>query len=219
MPCLIPPLQWCKRVEVCPALHHPPNLRVEVCPVWYPPSPGARELRYALPYITPRIWGLKWIHLSLSRLWLSRLAPSISNCSWIRALQNSQYHQYIWIICTYNSRSYFKERSLMPILCLKQLNIEKCDQEFIKENKKVRKQENTLSTKKTTKKKKRRKTVTKKKRKNFIFFLIVSWSRACFLSFFLTFLFSFINTHLRWVALLYVYAGDGLLWIGKKNIF
>ena len=43
----------------------------------------------------------------------------------------------------------------MPILCLKQLNIEKCDKEFIKENKKVRKQENTLSTKKTTKKKRK----------------------------------------------------------------
>ena len=41
----------------------------------------------------------------------------------------------------------------MPILCLKQLNIEKCDKEFIKENKKVRKQENTLSTKSDKEKK------------------------------------------------------------------
>ena len=61
--------------------------------------------------------------------------------------------------------------------------------EFIKENKKVRKQENKNSTKKVIKKK----------------FFLFSWSSSCFLSFFLVFLiaflaeflFSFINSHLR----------------------
>ena len=65
-----------------------------------------------------------------------------------------------------------------------------------------RKQENMLSTKKAIKKK--RKTITVKKKKentlstkkateNFLFFLgrLVSWSRACFLSFFSYFLVSF----------------------------
>ena len=61
---------------------------------------------------------------------------------------------------------------------------------FIKENKKVRKQERTLSTQKAIKKEKKENTpstkkATKKKIKNLILFLIGSWSRACFLFFFL----------------------------------
>ena len=55
------------------------------------------------------------------------------------------------------------------------------------ENCQEKKKENTISTKKATIK------------KYFFydrFLLSVSWSRACFLSFFITFLFSFINSHL-----------------------
>ena len=62
--------------------------------------------------------------------------------------------------------------------------------EFKKENKRVRREENTLSTKKAIKKKRKKKEntlstkkATKKKKKNFFLFL-------------LTFLFSFINSHL-----------------------
>ena len=61
--------------------------------------------------------------------------------------------------------------------------------EFKKENKKVRKQENKNSTRKAIKK-------TRKKRKQERTFFLswsLSWSRSCFL----TFLFSFINSHFR----------------------
>ena len=58
--------------------------------------------------------------------------------------------------------------------------------EFIKENKKVRKLENTLSSK-------------KKKVKKFLFFLVVflasSLAKSVFSFFFFTFLFSFLNSH------------------------
>ena len=67
----------------------------------------------------------------------------------------------------------------------------------MKGNKKVRKRENSLSTKKAIKKKQKNKENTlstkkaiKKKRKKLSFFLVV------FSFFFLTFLFSFINSHL-----------------------
>ena len=93
----------------------------------------------------------------------------------------------------------------MLILCLKQLNIEKCDQEFIKENKKVRKQENTLSTKKTTKKKKKKEDQERKKKLyffldrylSFLFFLLVAFLVESVFPCFLTFLFSFINSYLK----------------------
>ena len=67
--------------------------------------------------------------------------------------------------------------------------------EFIKENKKVRKQENKNSTKKAIKKKKSTKKATKKKRKNFLIFLITFLVESVF-SCFLTFLFSLINSNL-----------------------
>ena len=69
--------------------------------------------------------------------------------------------------------------------------------EFIKENKKVRKQENKISTKKAIKK-----TITRprkrprKKEKTFFFFLITFLVEILF-SCFLTFLCSFINSHFR----------------------
>ena len=64
--------------------------------------------------------------------------------------------------------------------------------EFIKENKKVIKKENTFSNKKSTKKmiKKWKKVFSLSRKKDF--FLKISWSRACFLSCFLFFLVAFL---------------------------
>ena len=80
--------------------------------------------------------------------------------------------------------------------------------EFIKENKKVRKQENNNSTKKAMKitKKQRKKTRTRpRKREKRFFFLDHFLDRVLvflflFFSCFLTFLFSFINSHLCFMS-------------------
>ena len=76
--------------------------------------------------------------------------------------------------------------------------------EFIKENKKVRKQERDQESDQENKNRKKENSLpTKKatKKEKTFFFLMVFLSRACFLSFFLTFLFSLINSHLRSVCL------------------